>query len=161
MPCCRNRSKYTKTTASPTPPWPDPATGSPPPISQTAGCFPPPPCIEPAERFYYRLGAGRISQASSSKRECIPDMEFSRKIPHKECSKLHFFRVSVRSLEKQLAAFLKKERGQTSYAEFSKRTGLTPSTLFRLENCQQSITIGRLEQVMNRLKVTLWDIFGD
>ena len=46
-----------------------------------------------------------------------------------------------------------------SFAEFSKKTGLTPSTLFRLENGQQSITLGRLEQVMIRLKVSLWDIF--
>jgi Helix-turn-helix. len=63
-------------------------------------------------------------------------------------------------LEEKLANFLKSARGQTSYAEFSKKTGLTPSTLFRLENRQQSITLGRLEQVMVRLKVTLVDIFG-
>ncbi|MDD5350288.1 MAG: helix-turn-helix transcriptional regulator [Chthoniobacteraceae bacterium] len=69
-------------------------------------------------------------------------------------------KVPVRTLENQLAAFLKKERGQASYVAFSKKTGLTPSTLFRLENCQQSITIGRLQQVMDRLKITLWDIFG-
>jgi len=69
-------------------------------------------------------------------------------------------KVSALKLEKQLADFLKKERGQMSYAEFSKKTGLTPSTLFRLENGQQSITLGRLQQVMDRLKIHLWDIFG-
>lgn len=66
----------------------------------------------------------------------------------------------TQSLDKQLAVFLKKTRGDTSYAEFSKKTGLPASTLFRLENCQQSITLGKLEQVMNRLKVTLGDVFG-
>jgi len=64
------------------------------------------------------------------------------------------------NLEEKLATFLKKTRGETSYAEFSKKTGLTPSTLFRLENRQQSITIGRLEEVMIKLKVSLQDIFG-
>jgi transcriptional regulator with XRE-family HTH domain len=68
-------------------------------------------------------------------------------------------KASDPKLEVQLAAFLKKTRGSMSFAEFSKKTGLTPSTLFRLENGQQSITLGRLEQVMIRLKVSLWDIF--
>lgn len=48
-----------------------------------------------------------------------------------------------------------------SFAQFSKITGLTPSTLFRLENCDQTITLRRLEPVMKRLKVSLSDIFGD
>ena len=63
-------------------------------------------------------------------------------------------------LEEKLADFLKKTRGETSYAEFAKKTGLTPSTLFRLENRQQSITLGRLEEVMTKLKVNLQDIFA-
>jgi hypothetical protein len=70
-------------------------------------------------------------------------------------------KVLAHSLEKQFAAFLKRERGAMSYAVFSKKTGLPASTLFRLENCQQSITLGRLQQVLDRLKVTLWDIFGE
>ena len=68
-------------------------------------------------------------------------------------------KASDPKLEAQLASFLKNTRGSMSFAEFSKKTGLTPSTLFRLENGQQSITLGRLEQVMIRLKVSLWDIF--
>jgi len=32
--------------------------------------------------------------------------------------------------------------------------------LFRLENCEQSITLGRLQQVMDRLKCSLEDVFG-
>lgn len=68
-------------------------------------------------------------------------------------------KVSSCKLEKQLAEFLKKERGAMSYVVFSKKVGLTPSTLFRLENGQQSITLGRLQQVMDRLKVRLGDIF--
>jgi transcriptional regulator with XRE-family HTH domain len=48
-----------------------------------------------------------------------------------------------------------------SYSEFSKKTGLTASTLFRLENCEQSITLGRLSGLLKRLKVSLADIFGE
>ena len=48
-----------------------------------------------------------------------------------------------------------------SFAQFSKITGLTPSTLFRLENCDQTITLRRLEPVLKRLKISIVDVFGD
>ena len=44
-------------------------------------------------------------------------------------------------------------------AAFSQKTGLPRSTLFRLENGEQSITLGRLHQIMDRLKCSLEDIF--
>jgi hypothetical protein len=59
-----------------------------------------------------------------------------------------------------LAVFLKKRRGDMTFAAFSRLTGLPRSTLFRLENCEQSITLGRLQQVMDRLKVEWQDVFG-
>jgi hypothetical protein len=37
--------------------------------------------------------------------------------------------------------------------------GLPPSTLFRLEQCQQSITLRNLQLVMQRTGCTLADIF--
>jgi len=63
-------------------------------------------------------------------------------------------------LDKQLAAFLKKQRGEMTFAQFSKKTGFSQSMLFRLENCEQSITLGRLQQIMDRLKVDWQDVFG-
>jgi hypothetical protein len=57
------------------------------------------------------------------------------------------------------ASFLKKRRGEMSFAQFSKLTGLPASTLFRLEQCEQSITLGRLHGVMKKLKVGLGDVF--
>ena len=62
-------------------------------------------------------------------------------------------------MEQQLADFLRKKRGDDTYAAFARRTGLPPSTLFRLEQGQQSLTLGRLEQIMKRLKAKLLDIF--
>lgn len=64
-------------------------------------------------------------------------------------------------LDSQLAEFLKKRRGEMTYAQFSRKLGITPSTLFRLENCQQSITLGRLEQILARLKCQLEDVFPE
>ena len=62
-------------------------------------------------------------------------------------------------LDKQLAQFLRKTRGDQSYGTFSKKLGVTASTLFRLENCDQSITLKKLDQILDRLKVGLGDVF--
>jgi hypothetical protein len=63
------------------------------------------------------------------------------------------------TLDRKLAAFLKKQRGEMSFSQFSRITGLPSSTLFRLERCEQSITLGRLSGLMMKLKVTMADIF--
>ncbi|WP_211325624.1 helix-turn-helix domain-containing protein [Roseimicrobium gellanilyticum] len=63
-------------------------------------------------------------------------------------------------LDEKLATFLRKKRGKTTYAAFSRKIGLPASTIFRLEQCQQSITLGRLQTVLDRLRCTLDDIFG-
>jgi transcriptional regulator with XRE-family HTH domain len=63
------------------------------------------------------------------------------------------------SLDKQLAQFLRRRRGDQTFADFSRKLGLPPSTLHRLEACEQSITLGRLHQIMARLKCDLTDIF--
>lgn len=47
-----------------------------------------------------------------------------------------------------------------TFAAFSKKTGLPASTIFRLEQCRQSITLGRLQGVMDKLKCDLSDIFS-
>lgn len=63
------------------------------------------------------------------------------------------------SLEKQLGEFLREKRGEMTFVQFSKKLGLPPSTLHRLENGEQSITLRRLQQVIKRLNVKLSDIF--
>jgi DNA-binding XRE family transcriptional regulator len=62
-------------------------------------------------------------------------------------------------LERQLAQFLKGRRQDETYAVFAKRVGLPPSTLFRLENCEQSASLKLIHQIAKRLKVSLADIF--
>ena len=63
------------------------------------------------------------------------------------------------SLERQLGDFLRLTRAERTYVVFGRLVGLPPSTLHRLENGVQSITLGRLEQIMRRLGCTLEDIF--
>ena len=64
-------------------------------------------------------------------------------------------------LENQLAKFLRQQRGGMTYARFSKKLGLPPSTLHRLEQAIQSITLRGLQQIMRRLKCGRRDIFSD
>ena len=64
-------------------------------------------------------------------------------------------------LDKKLAKFIREQRGEMTFAQFSKKVGLPPSTIHRLENGEQSVTLGRLQQIMAKLKCTLADVFGD
>jgi transcriptional regulator with XRE-family HTH domain len=63
------------------------------------------------------------------------------------------------TLDKELASFLRKRRGETTFAVFARKLGMTPSSLFRLENGQQSITLKSLQQIMDRLHCSVQDIF--
>ena len=64
-----------------------------------------------------------------------------------------------KSLDKQFARFLRQQRGNESYAVFAKRLGISASTLFRLETAEQSATLGKLEDILGRLKVGFKDVF--
>ncbi len=65
------------------------------------------------------------------------------------------------TLDKKLAKFIREQRGEMTFTQFSKKIGLPPSTIFRIENGQQSTTLGRLQQIMTKLKCSLADVFGD
>jgi DNA-binding Xre family transcriptional regulator len=65
------------------------------------------------------------------------------------------------SLDKNLAEFLRKQRGDKAYAPFAHKLGITGSSLFRLENCQQSATLKTVQQICERLKCRTTDIFRD
>jgi transcriptional regulator with XRE-family HTH domain len=66
-----------------------------------------------------------------------------------------------RNLDKQLAKFLRKERGGLSYADFAKKTGLSHQTLFRIEHGEHHLTLDKLETVLVKLKIHLKDIFTE
>ena len=63
------------------------------------------------------------------------------------------------SFDQQVAAFLRKQRGEATYAHFAKKLGISASTLHRLENSQQSVTVRSLEHILGRLKCRLSEVF--
>ncbi len=65
----------------------------------------------------------------------------------------------AKSLHDQLAKFLRKKRGDLTYLQFSRRLGISASTLHRMERGEQNVTLETLEQIMARLKCCLDDIF--
>jgi len=65
------------------------------------------------------------------------------------------------SFNKQLAKFIRKQRGELSYAQFAKKMGLSSMTIFRIEKCEIRLSINNLETLVRKLKVKLSDIFPD
>jgi transcriptional regulator with XRE-family HTH domain len=63
------------------------------------------------------------------------------------------------SLQKQLGRFLRKQRGELSYPEFAKKTGISSSSLQRMELGEQNVTLKTIEQILTRLKCRLQDVF--
>ncbi len=64
-------------------------------------------------------------------------------------------------LAKQLGAFLRKKRGDLTYEQFSRKMGISDSTLHRMEMGQQNVTLKTLEQICDRLKCKVSQIFED
>ncbi|MGA2788812.1 MAG: helix-turn-helix transcriptional regulator [Verrucomicrobiota bacterium] len=66
-----------------------------------------------------------------------------------------------RNLDRQLAIFLRKARGSLSYADFSKRVGVSYTTLHRIERGEHHLTLNKLETILGRLKIKLKDVFPE
>jgi transcriptional regulator with XRE-family HTH domain len=60
-----------------------------------------------------------------------------------------------------LAEFLRKRRGNQTFQQFARKLGLSDSTLQRIEMMEQNVTIDTLEQIVNRLRCTVSDIFRE
>jgi transcriptional regulator with XRE-family HTH domain len=64
-------------------------------------------------------------------------------------------------LRTQLASFLRRSRGEMTFSQFEKKMGISASTLHRIELAQQNVTLDTLEQILNRLKASMSDVFPD
>ena len=64
-------------------------------------------------------------------------------------------------MAKQLGAFLRKKRGDLTYQQFSRKMGISDSTLQRLEMGEQNVTLKTMEQICDRLKCNVADLFGE
>lgn len=44
---------------------------------------------------------------------------------------------------------------------FARKLGISTSTLYRLETGEQSVTLGKLQDVLNRLEAVVRDVFPE
>lgn len=65
------------------------------------------------------------------------------------------------SLDVQLAKYLRKARGELSYAQFGKKVGVSHTTLHRIERGEHHLTLHKLETILKKLKIRLSDIFPE
>jgi transcriptional regulator with XRE-family HTH domain len=68
--------------------------------------------------------------------------------------------VTPKSLDQRLARFLRLKRGDHTYTQFARKVGLRESTLFRIENGQQSTTLRAVQQILKGLRCSYDDVFG-
>lgn len=61
--------------------------------------------------------------------------------------------------DRKFAAFLRKQRGEATYREFSRKLGVPRATLHHWENLQRSASLANLYQVTKKLKCSLRDVF--
>ena len=67
----------------------------------------------------------------------------------------------AQKLAKQLGAFLRRKRADLTYQQFSRKTGISDSTLHRMELGEQNVTLKTLEQLCGRLNCSITEIFED
>jgi DNA-binding Xre family transcriptional regulator len=70
-------------------------------------------------------------------------------------------RFVAQKLAKQLGKFLREKRGDLTLLQFSKKLGISDSTLHRMEMGEQNVTLKTLEQIVDRLKCSISDVFRD
>ena len=62
--------------------------------------------------------------------------------------------------DRLLSEYLRRKRGDQTVRAFARKIGLTHGTLHRIENLQQSLTVGKLGQIMDKLDCSWEEIFG-
>lgn len=62
-------------------------------------------------------------------------------------------------LRQRLAKFIKEKRGNSSQREFARKIGLSQSTIMRIENHEQNVTLITLEQLCKYYRVDIADLF--
>jgi DNA-binding Xre family transcriptional regulator len=77
------------------------------------------------------------------------------------CFRKSFKRLTsaVAKLQQQLAQFMRKKRGDMTYQQFSRKTGLSTASLQRIEMADQNVTLETLVEITSRLKCKIGDIF--
>ncbi len=69
------------------------------------------------------------------------------------------FLTHVKKLSLRLAKRLRDLRGENSQLQFSKRLGVSHTTLNRIERSDQNVTLDTLQLLCERLKCDIGDLF--
>jgi transcriptional regulator with XRE-family HTH domain len=64
------------------------------------------------------------------------------------------------SYERQLANYLRKARGEETFRTFAKKLGISASSLQRLEQAEQNVTLRTVQQITRSLGVPIDDILS-
>lgn len=62
-------------------------------------------------------------------------------------------------LRQRLAKFIKEKRGNSSQRDFARKIGVSQSTVMRIENREQNVTLTTLEQLCKYYRVDVADLF--
>lgn len=62
-------------------------------------------------------------------------------------------------LRSRLAAFIRERRGSMPQREFARRVGVAQSTIMRIENHEQNVTLDTLEQLCRAFRVDVDELF--
>ncbi|OGT70921.1 MAG: hypothetical protein A3H44_15455 [Gammaproteobacteria bacterium RIFCSPLOWO2_02_FULL_57_10] len=62
-------------------------------------------------------------------------------------------------LRQRLAKFIRDKRGDTPQREFARKIGLAQSTIMRIENLDQNVTLETLEQLCKVFHADVSDLF--
>ncbi len=89
----------------------------------------------------------------------IPSPEHCKQIFHIRNVSLRKVPNVAKSFDQQFARFLRRQRGDLTYSQFARKLGIASSTLFRLEHASQSVTRGKMEEILKRLKAGIRDVF--
>jgi transcriptional regulator with XRE-family HTH domain len=65
------------------------------------------------------------------------------------------------SLQKQLGRFLRKKRGHMTLPAFARKLGISSSSLHRMEQGEQNVTLRTLEHLTKRFRCKVSDLFAD
>ena len=64
-------------------------------------------------------------------------------------------------LRERLAIFVRTQRGDTPQRRFARRIGVAQSTIMRIENQEQNVTLDTLEQLCKAFHVDVAGLFGE
>lgn len=69
--------------------------------------------------------------------------------------------MSKKSLAEELAQFVRAQRGDLTLRQFSRKVGISDSSLQRIELGQQNVSLATIQQLVTRLGCNVGEMFGE